>query len=59
MQPLLISVVAIVLAGARTADELDANIAMMRLPTTGHFWKALRARRLIAVAAPLPASGAS
>jgi len=47
--------IAVVLAGARTADELDANIAMMRLPIPPAFWNALRARSLVARAAPLPA----
>ena len=47
------------LAGARTADELDANIAMMRQPIPARFWEALRARGLVALAAPLPAGVAS
>jgi len=51
--------IAVVLAGARTLEELDTNIAMMRLPIDSRFWKALRARRLVASAAPLPAEAAS
>ena len=51
--------IAVVLAGARTSDELDANIALMRLQIPTRFWEALRARGLIAPAAPLPAGVAS
>jgi D-threo-aldose 1-dehydrogenase len=46
--------IAIVLAGTRTALELDANIAMTRLPIPRGFWMELRERGLVAPAAPLP-----
>jgi len=51
--------VAVVLAGARTVDEVDGNIAAMRLPIPVPFWEALRGRGLVALAAPLPAGVAS
>jgi D-threo-aldose 1-dehydrogenase len=47
--------IAVVLAGARSADELDANVAGRQLPIPGRFWEALRTRGLIAPAAPVPA----
>jgi D-threo-aldose 1-dehydrogenase len=51
--------IAVVLAGARTLEELDTNIVMMRMPIASHFWTAVRARRLVASAAPLPDGVAS
>ena len=43
-----------VLAGARTAAELDENIALASEPIADAFWHDLRAQRLVAAAAPLP-----
>jgi D-threo-aldose 1-dehydrogenase len=49
--------IVVVLAGARTSEEFDANVAMMRLPIPTDLWTALRTRGLIASGAPLPAGG--
>ena len=46
--------IACVLAGARTAAELDENIALASEPIADAFWHDLRAQRLVAAAAPLP-----
>ena len=46
--------IACVLAGARSAAELDENIALMSEPIPDAFWRDLRAERLVAEAAPLP-----
>jgi D-threo-aldose 1-dehydrogenase len=46
--------VACVLAGARTTSELDENLALAAYSIPDVFWRALRARRLVAENAPLP-----
>lgn len=46
--------VAVVLAGARSVAELDANLALARTPIPAHFWVELRSRGLVAADAPLP-----
>jgi D-threo-aldose 1-dehydrogenase len=43
-----------VLVGARTTAELEANLAHARHPIPAAFWIALRAKRLVDPAAPLP-----
>ncbi len=45
---------AAVLAGARTAGEVDDLVAMRRLPVPRSFWEALRAQALVAPLAPFP-----
>jgi D-threo-aldose 1-dehydrogenase len=47
--------IACVLAGARTAREVEQNCTLARLPIPGAFWSELRARELVAQDAPLPA----
>jgi D-threo-aldose 1-dehydrogenase len=44
----------VVLAGARSAVEVDQLIAMRRFPIPDEFWVQLRAQGLIADAAPVP-----
>ena len=51
--------VACVLVGARTVAELDDNLAQARHPIPRAFWEALRARRLVDEAAPLPGDEAA
>ena len=46
--------IACVLAGARSAEELDENIALASQPIPDAFWRDLRSQRLVAAAAPLP-----
>jgi D-threo-aldose 1-dehydrogenase len=46
--------IACVLAGARSAAELDENIALASAPIPDSFWRDLRAQRLVAETAPLP-----
>ncbi len=46
--------IAMVLAGARTRAEIDANLALARLPIPGDFWVELRDRGLLDPAATLP-----
>ncbi len=46
--------VACVLAGARTAAELDENLALAAQPIPAAFWRDLRTAELIAPDAPLP-----
>jgi D-threo-aldose 1-dehydrogenase len=46
--------IACVLAGARSAAELDENVALASDPIPDIFWRDLRAQRLVAEAAPLP-----
>jgi D-threo-aldose 1-dehydrogenase len=46
--------VACVLAGARTASELDENLALAAHPIPEAYWRELRARRLVPESAPLP-----
>lgn len=46
--------VACVIAGARSIAEQDENLAMATRAIPGAFWRDLRARRLVADAAPLP-----
>jgi D-threo-aldose 1-dehydrogenase len=46
--------VACVLAGARTASELDENLALAAHPIPEAYWRELRARRLVPENAPLP-----
>jgi len=43
-----------VLAGARSTEELDENIALASQPIADAFWRDLRAQRLVAEEAPLP-----
>jgi D-threo-aldose 1-dehydrogenase len=43
-----------VLAGARSASELDENIALAAERIPDAFWRELRAQHLVAEAAPLP-----
>jgi D-threo-aldose 1-dehydrogenase len=47
--------VACVLPGARSEAELAENLALSGAPIPGAFWRALRARELVAADAPLPA----
>ncbi|MEP6679547.1 MAG: aldo/keto reductase, partial [Betaproteobacteria bacterium] len=49
--------VACVLVGARTAAELDDNLAHAAMPIPRAFWLALRERGLVDGAAPLPGDG--
>ena len=42
------------LAGARSAAELDENLALAARPIPAAFWRDLRAAALIAPDAPLP-----
>ena len=51
--------VACVLVGARTVAELDDNLAQARHPIPRAFWEALRARRLVDEAAPVPGDEAA
>ncbi len=51
--------VAVVLAGARSVAELDADLALARLPIPAVFWAELRDRGLVDPHAPLPAAPAS
>jgi D-threo-aldose 1-dehydrogenase len=46
--------IACVLAGARSAEELDENIALASEPIPEAFWRDLRSQGLVAAAAPLP-----
>ena len=46
--------VACVLPGARSRPEFDDNRAMATFPIPAEFWRALRDRSLVDVAAPLP-----
>src|SRR5262249_44395234 len=46
--------IACVLAGARSAAELDENIALASVPIPDAFWRDLRAQRLVAESAPRP-----
>ncbi len=46
--------IAVVLTGARTAEEVAAIAAWRRWPIPAAFWHALRARGLVDAAAPLP-----
>jgi D-threo-aldose 1-dehydrogenase len=46
--------IACVLAGARTAAELDENLALAARPIAAAFWRDLRSAGLIAADAPLP-----
>jgi D-threo-aldose 1-dehydrogenase len=48
--------VAVVLAGARSVAEVDANLALARLPIPAAFWAELRERGLVDPRAPLPAA---
>lgn len=48
--------IAVVLAGARSAQELDEILAWSRQPIPAEFWAELSARGLIPAQAPLPAS---
>ena len=43
-----------VIPGARTAEELRENVALLKRPVTPHFWAGLRAARLVADDIPLP-----
>ena len=43
-----------VLAGARSTQELDENVALASVPIPDAFWRDLRSKRLIADNAPLP-----
>ena len=47
-------VVAIVLAGARSVAELDANVELARTSIPASFWAELRERGLVDPSAPLP-----
>jgi D-threo-aldose 1-dehydrogenase len=49
--------VACVLVGARSAAELEDNLAHARHPIPRAFWEALRSRGLVDAAAPLPGDG--
>jgi len=51
--------VAVVLAGARSVAELDANLALARLPISAAFWAELRERGLVDPRSPLPAPEAT
>ena len=51
--------VAGVVAGARSIEELDENLAMAALPLPGALWRDLRAQKLIDPSAPLPGEGAA
>ena len=46
--------IACVLAGARSTEELDENIALASQPIADAFWRDLRSQRLVAEEAPLP-----
>lgn len=46
--------IAVVLAGARSVAELDANLALAREPIPTGFWVELRTRGLVDAGAPLP-----
>ncbi len=48
--------VAVVLAGARSVAEVDAMLALARVPIPGPFWTELRERGLVDPRAPLPAT---
>jgi len=48
--------IACVLCGARTSDEIAANVASMRVPIPARFWTDLQAAGLLAADAPLPAA---
>lgn len=43
-----------VLVGARSASEMDENLALARLPIPGAFWRALKDEDLVPDEAPLP-----
>jgi len=47
-----------VLVGARSMEELDANLAYARFPIPVEFWQSLRERELIDPAAPIPGESA-
>ena len=51
--------VAVVLAGARSVAELDANLALARMPIPAMLWTELRELGLIDPRAPLPAAATS
>jgi len=46
--------ITVVLAGARSADEIAAIATWSQWPVPAAFWQALRTRRLVDAAAPLP-----
>jgi D-threo-aldose 1-dehydrogenase len=49
--PAVVSVV----PGARSAAEVQANLALARAPVPGAFWQALKDRGLLDIQAPTPA----
>ncbi len=52
--PLAHPAVITVLAGARSAAEIDDNLRLARAPIPAAFWSALRSERLLPPEAPLP-----
>ena len=48
------AVVAAVIAGARSADEVRENAAMMKRPIPSEFWAGLKEEKLIPADAPVP-----
>ena len=49
------STVASIIPGARTADQINANVASMKVTVPSEFWSELKSKQLIAQNAPVPA----
>jgi D-threo-aldose 1-dehydrogenase len=56
--PLTHPAVVTVVSGARTAEQIQSNVAWFAENIPPSFWSELRSRGLIAEGAPLPRSGA-
>ncbi|MGE9271336.1 MAG: aldo/keto reductase, partial [Verrucomicrobiales bacterium] len=48
------STVSAIIPGARTADQVEQNIASMKVKIPGDFWADLKSQGLIAQNAPIP-----